>query len=78
MGATRRRFSLEFKREAVRLAFKSGASVSQVAGELDLRTDMLRRWRRELSVRVRSRRRPSRRYAGCGGSWCGRRKSGTS
>ena len=49
MGETRRRFSEEFKREAVRLAFEGGQPVSQVARELDVRPDMLRRWRRRLS-----------------------------
>ena len=49
MGEKRRRFSEEFKREAVRLAFEGGEPVSQVARELDVRTDMLRRWRRELA-----------------------------
>ena len=48
MAGKRRRFSQDFKREAVRLAYSEGRSVSQVAEELDLRTDMLRRWRAEL------------------------------
>jgi transposase len=52
MGTKRRRFSEEFKREAVRLAFGSGRSVSAVARELDLRVDMLRRWRRRYRRRV--------------------------
>jgi transposase len=47
MGEKRRRFSQEFKREAVRLAYAQGRSVSQAAEELDLRPDMLRRWRAE-------------------------------
>ena len=38
MGEKRRRFSEEFKREAVRLAFEGGEPVSQVARELDVRT----------------------------------------
>jgi len=49
VGETRRRFSEEFKREAVRLAFEGSQPVSQVARELDVRPDMLRRWRRRLS-----------------------------
>ena len=48
MGERRRRFSEEFKREAVRLAFEGSQPVSQVARELDVRPDMLRRWRRRL------------------------------
>ena len=49
MSERRRRFSEEFKREAVRLAFEGSRSVTEVARELDLRPDMLRRWRRKLS-----------------------------
>lgn len=49
MGEKRRRFSEEFKREAVRLAFESGRRVTEVARELDVRPDMLRRWRKQLS-----------------------------
>lgn len=54
MGTKRRRFSEEFKREAVRLAFGSGRSVSAVARELDVRVDMLRRWRRRYSEEGRA------------------------
>jgi transposase len=49
MSEKRRLFSEEFKREAVRLAFEGGRSVSEVSRELDVRPDMLRRWRRKLS-----------------------------
>lgn len=49
MGETRRRFSEEFKREAVRLAFESGRRVTEVARELDVRPDMLRRWKKALA-----------------------------
>ena len=49
MGETRRRFSEEFKREAVRLAFESDRRVTEVARELDVRPDMLRRWKRSLA-----------------------------
>lgn len=49
MREKRRRFSEEFKREAVRLAYESGQTVSQVARDLDVRTDMLRRWRHRFS-----------------------------
>jgi transposase len=45
----RRRFSEDFKREAVRLAFEGGRPVSRVAEELDVRPDMLRRWRDRFS-----------------------------
>lgn len=49
MGERRRRFSEEFKREAVRLAFESGRRISDVSRELEVRPDMLRRWRRQLA-----------------------------
>lgn len=49
MGETRRRFSDEFKREAVRLAYESGRRLSDVARELEVRPDLIRRWRRKLS-----------------------------
>jgi transposase len=40
----RRRFTREFKLEAVRMVTEGGHEVSQVAKDLDLRPDMLRRW----------------------------------
>ena len=49
MGEHRRRFSDEFKREAVRLAYESGRRLVDVARELELRPDMIRRWRRKLT-----------------------------
>ncbi len=48
MGSRRRRFSDEFKREAVRLAFDGSKPVSEVARELDVRPNLLRRWRRKF------------------------------
>lgn len=48
MGTRRRRFSDEFKREAVRLAFEGSRPVAEVARELDVRPDLLRRWRRKF------------------------------
>ena len=45
----RRRFSEEFKREAVRLAFETNRRISDVARELDMRPDQLRRWRKKFS-----------------------------
>ena len=48
MAEKRRRFSEEFKREAVRLAYESGRRLSDVSRELELRPDMIRRWRRRL------------------------------
>ena len=48
MGGTRRSFSREFKLEAVRMVTEGGHSMAQVARDLDIRRDMLRRWRRQL------------------------------
>ena len=47
--ATRRTFSGEFKREAVRLIKERGVSVAQAARDLDLHENVLRKWVRELS-----------------------------
>jgi transposase len=46
----RRRFSREFKLEAVRLVTAEGHSVTQVARDLDIRPDMLRRWRKQIEA----------------------------
>lgn len=43
----RRKFSTEFKREAVELTRRPQASVSQVAQELGVNANVLSRWRRE-------------------------------
>jgi len=48
MGTTRRSFSREFKLEAVRMVTEGGHSPTQVARDLDIRPDMLRRWRRQF------------------------------
>ena len=48
MGITRRQFSREFKVEAVRMVTEGGQSLAQVARDLDIRPEMLRRWRRRL------------------------------
>lgn len=47
MAEQRRRYSPEFKREAVRLAYESGRRLVDVAQELGVRPDLLRRWRRQ-------------------------------
>ena len=44
----RRRFSREFKLEAVRLVTTEGHSASQVAQDLGVRPEMLRRWRKQI------------------------------
>lgn len=46
----RRRFTAEFKREAVRLATRSGLSRAQVAQELGLNAAMLGKWVREAGA----------------------------
>jgi len=48
MASMRRSFSREFKEEAVRMITESGHSLAQVGRDLDIRPDMLRRWRRQL------------------------------
>ena len=48
MRQRRRRFSREFKLEAVRLAEERGRRPGEVARELGIRTDLLRKWRRQL------------------------------
>jgi transposase len=48
--STRRTFSGEFKREAVRLVRERGVAVSQAARDLDLHENVLRKWVRELAV----------------------------
>lgn len=45
--ATRRKFSQEYKHEAVQLAVSSNRSVSQVARELGISPNILSRWCRE-------------------------------
>ena len=45
--ATRRAYTAEFKREAVRLADERG-NKSAVARDLDIHPSMLRRWKEEL------------------------------
>jgi transposase len=47
MGS-RRKYSPEFKREAVQVSSQAGVSVSQVARDLGIQPNMLTRWRREL------------------------------
>ena len=48
MGS-RRKYSQEFKQEAVQLSRQSGVSVSQVARDLGIQANMLTRWRREFA-----------------------------
>ena len=48
--AKRRKFSEEFKREAVGLTRLPGANVSQIAQDLGIGSNLLFRWRRELDA----------------------------
>ena len=48
MGNVRRKFSREFKLEAVRMVTEGGYSAPQVARDLEIRPEMLRRWRRQF------------------------------
>lgn len=43
----RRKFTREFKLEAVKLVRERGVSVSQAGRDLDLRENVLRKWVRE-------------------------------
>lgn len=52
MIGKRRKFSREFKKEAVKLAFGGRHPLVEVAKELDLRPDMLQRWHKQLEGAV--------------------------
>ena len=43
----RRKYSKKFKREAVRLASERDVSLAQIAKEIGINENMLRRWRKE-------------------------------
>ncbi len=46
----RRKFSREFKFEAIRLVRERGVSVAQAARDLDLHANVLRKWMKECST----------------------------
>ena len=46
---TRRKFSREFKLEAVKMVKERGVAARQVSRDLDINENMLRRWIKELS-----------------------------
>lgn len=48
--ATRKRFSAEYKQQAVELAQAGNKSISQVAKDLGIEPNMLNRWCRELAA----------------------------
>lgn len=51
----RRKFSPEFKSEAVRLAMQAGVAISSVARDLGINDSVLRRWIRDVALPSRSR-----------------------
>jgi transposase len=51
MGSTRRKFTKEFKQEAVRLLTDKGLSVAQVCRDLGIGENSLHRWKKEFSER---------------------------
>ncbi len=48
MGVQRRKFSAEYKREAVAMLDAPGVTVNQIAADLGIGSTVLGRWRREL------------------------------
>jgi transposase len=49
MGQTRRAFTREFKKEAVKLATAGGHRTAQVARDLGVTPNLLRRWKQEVA-----------------------------
>jgi transposase len=49
MGRPRRAFTREFKREAVKLVTEGGHPMAQVARDLGLAPNLLRRWKQEVA-----------------------------
>ena len=45
----RRRYTKQFKEEAIRLVGQEGVSLAQVGQDLGINAEMLRRWRKEAS-----------------------------
>jgi transposase len=50
MAMQRRKFSREFKIEAVRLIKERGVAVAQASRDLEVHENVLRKWARELAV----------------------------
>lgn len=48
MGTPRRKFTSEFKQEAVRLMTEQGVPLAKASRDLDINQNVLRRWRQEL------------------------------
>jgi transposase len=51
LAQKRRQFTREFKLEAVRLVTEEGRRLSEVARELGIRADMLRKWKQQAESR---------------------------
>ena len=49
MSETRRKYSREFKVEAVRLVIEGGQGVAETARELGINANLLGRWKRQLA-----------------------------
>ena len=49
MADSRRRYTREFKLEAVRLSQQPGVTLTELAKELGIRSEMLYRWRKEAT-----------------------------
>jgi transposase len=49
MGATRRKFSREFKIEAVRMVTEGGQGIAETARQLGVNANMLGRWKKQLT-----------------------------
>lgn len=50
VARTRRRFTAEFKAEAVRLVVASDKPLAQIARELDLNEQVLRNWKKQATA----------------------------
>jgi transposase-like protein len=53
----RRKYSAEFKREAVALANQPGVTKAQIGRELDINPNMITRWQREMTANRSKKRR---------------------
>ena len=50
MSEKRRKYSKEFKKDAVELLLRSGKTASKIAAELGIRYDLLSRWKKEYEA----------------------------
>ena len=55
MGETRRKFSREFKIEAVRLVTEGGQTIAETARELGINAGLLGRWKQQLTETAKKR-----------------------